>query len=253
MLLQLREESNGALIREPIGEISQDRQVDVQLDALLATDPEREQRPFVLEASELALDRATTAGELARTLRLARGERGWPVRLDPAGRGLALAGGAAPLRSLALEVRSRERPLAVLAAARLVVAPDDGRSLAKRRDREDAAIHAPIVERAVVVALIRDGVPDLEPALAGSVDQPERERRLGILGRFDGPRDGKAGHGAHGSVDLVAVEPTRRLCASRQRSGGPTRRQDRCSAPAPGRSWIGTADRSRRPEGRSRR
>ena len=84
--------------------------------------------------------------------------------------------GAAPFRPLALEVGPGERPLAVLARRRMVVAALDGGCLAQRRDGADAAVHAAGVERLVVVALVGNRGGDREAALARRVDQVQRER-----------------------------------------------------------------------------
>ena len=47
------------------GEFGEDREVGVQPNSLDASDSQREECPFVLEPSELALDRATATVELA--------------------------------------------------------------------------------------------------------------------------------------------------------------------------------------------
>jgi hypothetical protein len=69
------------------------------------------------------------------------------IGLDPPGGGLALAGRAAPLRRLALIVGPGERPCAVLAGRRLVVALGHGGRLAERDDRAAVAVLAPVVDR----------------------------------------------------------------------------------------------------------
>jgi len=67
---------------------------------------------------------------LAGALGVARDQRMQTVGLDPTGLRLALAGWAAPLGRLALEVGPGERPLAVLAQRRVMVAALDGVRLA---------------------------------------------------------------------------------------------------------------------------
>ena len=198
---------NEPKVRPAPRELGEDREVGVQSHALDAAHAQRQQRPFVLQPSELALDGSTAAVERLGPLRVARDERVQPVGLDPCRLRLAFAGRAAPLGCLALVVGPGERPLAVLADARLVIAALDGRGLAKRRDRADATLHAAVVDRAVVVALVHDRGRDREPALAHRVEQAERERRLGILGRLDRPRHRQPGERVHGRVDLVAVVP----------------------------------------------
>ena len=108
----------------------------------------------MLESPELAANHATTPIEPSRALRFARDQWVQSVGLHPPRRGLAFACQAAPFRGLALEVGPGERPLAVLARGRLLVATLDGGSRAQRRDRGDIAVHAAIVKRAVVVALV---------------------------------------------------------------------------------------------------
>ncbi len=83
---------------------------------------ERQQRPLVLEATELALDGAARTVEIRGAHRLAWDQGVQAVGLDPTGLRLALSGRAAPLGCLALVVNPGERPLAVLAARRLVIA-----------------------------------------------------------------------------------------------------------------------------------
>ena len=92
------------LCRESAAEFRQDRQIGVEADAFDAAYAEREERPFVLEPSELSLDGAAAAVQLARPFRGARDQRVQSIRLDPHGRGLALPGRAAPLGRAALVV-----------------------------------------------------------------------------------------------------------------------------------------------------
>ena len=125
----------------------------------------------MLEPAELALDAATALVELRAALRVARDQRVQAVGLDPAGLGLALARGAAPLGGLPLVVGPGERPLSVIAARRLVVAPHDGWRLAQRRDGADVPIHAAVVDRTVVVPLVHDRDARREAALACRVDE----------------------------------------------------------------------------------
>ena len=122
-LLQLRRERQCPLAGEPRGEFRQDRQVSVQLDAIQPADAEGSERPFVLEPSELPLDRATAPVELRAPLGLAWDQRVQTRRLDPCARRLTLGGRAAPRRSAALEVGSREGPDTMPTVPRFVVAP----------------------------------------------------------------------------------------------------------------------------------
>ena len=85
------------------------------------------ERPFVLEPSELRLDGCTTAVEPLPAQRLARDQRMEAVGLDPHGRGLALAGWAAPLGRVSFLVGSSEPPRAVLARRRLAFRFDHSR------------------------------------------------------------------------------------------------------------------------------
>src|SRR4051812_33735648 len=127
----------------------------------------------MFEAAELALDRRTAAVKLLVALAVARDERVQPVGLDPHRRGLALAGRAAPLRRLALVVRSGERPLAVRAVGRFGSAALDALGFLHRDDRGDAPFHAPLVDVVAVVALVHDRGLHAEPALLSLVDQRE--------------------------------------------------------------------------------
>jgi hypothetical protein len=65
----------------------------------------------------------------------------------------------------------------MLARRRLAVASLDALSFLQCCDRADAAIHAPVVDRAGV----HDRGLDREPASLGSVNEPQRERLLSIL------------------------------------------------------------------------
>jgi hypothetical protein len=86
----------------------------VQPDAGQATDSQRAETPFVLEPSELALDRATGAVDRLPTVGGARDEGVQPVGFDPYAGGLAFPGRATSLRSTPLGIGPGERPPAVL-------------------------------------------------------------------------------------------------------------------------------------------
>jgi hypothetical protein len=122
-----RREANGAAQRA--GELGEDREVGVKLDALKARARSANRLPLMLEPSELALDGGAALVELAPARRLALEQRAEAISLHPSARGLAVAGRAAPLLA-PLRVGAREPPLAMLAAGRLVVAPPDGKRLA---------------------------------------------------------------------------------------------------------------------------
>jgi hypothetical protein len=79
----LRGERDGSRPGESAGELGEDREVGVKLDALKPTDAERDKRPFVLEASELSLDGGAARVELAPAQRLSRDQRVQAVDLDP--------------------------------------------------------------------------------------------------------------------------------------------------------------------------
>ncbi len=64
------------------GQLGEDRQVHVQPHALDSAHPEGEQRPFVLEPAEPALDAAALAIEGLPTVGRARNEGVQPVGLD---------------------------------------------------------------------------------------------------------------------------------------------------------------------------
>jgi uncharacterized protein (DUF433 family) len=76
----LRREGNGSRSCEGAGELRQNGEVGVKLDALKAAHAEREQRPLVLQAAELALDGGAALVELSPPGRLARDERMKPTR-----------------------------------------------------------------------------------------------------------------------------------------------------------------------------
>src|SRR4051812_1021893 len=115
-------QQNAPRLSERARQLVEDRQVGVQLHAIQPTDAEWRERPLVLEASKLALNGRAATVELLEPLRLARDQRVQTAGLDPHGRGLALARRAAPFARAGLVVGSGERPLAVLARRRLVVA-----------------------------------------------------------------------------------------------------------------------------------
>ena len=115
---------------EPHGELREDRQVGVKPHAFDSADPQRQERSFVLQSSELALDRATLAVQRTEPLGVARDERVQPVGLDPNACRCAFAGRASPLRSVALVVVGPgERPYPVVARRRLTLT---GEHFAKR-------------------------------------------------------------------------------------------------------------------------
>ena len=218
----LRRERYGSRSTERAGELGEDRQVGVKPNPVPATDPERKQRPLMLEPPELPLDRAARAVKVARALGLARDERVQPVGLDPTGRraGTRRSGSAtwSPCACSRLR-RTSTSPCSHVGA--LVIAALDGRRLAQRRDGADAPVHAAVVERAVVIALVHDRRLDLEPTLARSVDQRQRKVRLGRARRLDGPSDGQAGRWCRRRRGPCSRR-SRRPCASRQRSGAPS-------------------------------
>ena len=130
----------------------------MQLDAVEAADAKRREGVVVLQAAELALNRGAAPVEITPPLRLAGNERMQSRRLPPETLGLAVPGGAAPFRSLVLEVRSGERPGAMLADWWEMLALFDGWGLAERDDREGRGLVAGVVDRVDVVALVeRDG------------------------------------------------------------------------------------------------
>lgn len=76
-------DSDGTLFRKATGQLGEDRQVGMEPDPIEPSDAELGERPFVLEPSELALDRTTPAVQVARPLRVARNQGVQPVSLDP--------------------------------------------------------------------------------------------------------------------------------------------------------------------------
>lgn len=75
--------------------------------------PQGRESPFVLEASEAALHSRAASVEALPAQRLPGNQRVQRVGLDPHGRGLALPGGAAPLRCFALVVCFGDRATVV--------------------------------------------------------------------------------------------------------------------------------------------
>ena len=82
----LSRERYGSRPYEGAGELREDRQVRVKPDSLDASRSQREQRPLVLEPTELALDGGAALVELASARCLARHERVQAVGLNPPGR-----------------------------------------------------------------------------------------------------------------------------------------------------------------------
>src|SRR5215211_978831 len=124
---------------------------------LQAAHANRGQSVLVLQAAELALHGGAAPVQRAPAARVAGNERVAALGLDPSGLGLALAGRAAVLGCLALEVGPGERPASVLARRSAVLAALDGRGLAKRDDRQDAVLVAGVVDRVYVVAHVERG------------------------------------------------------------------------------------------------
>jgi hypothetical protein len=108
---RLCSEREGSGLGERGGQLSQDRQVDVQAHAFQAADPKRQHGPLVLEATEAALDTSALVVQGLEPLGLTWDEGVQSVGLDPHGRGLALARRAAPLgRTTPRQPRRRVSP-----------------------------------------------------------------------------------------------------------------------------------------------
>jgi hypothetical protein len=154
--------------------------------------------------AELALDGGTAAVEVAESLRLARNQLVQAGSPEPPAGGLALAGWAAPLRRLALEVGASERPLTMLAARREMIAANDADGVFEGADPMDVARLAAIVDGAGVVPLVHR-------ASRGSV--PARGLARAIL---TAGLDRLARRGAR----RLKGRPRHRRRASRSTSGG---------------------------------
>jgi hypothetical protein len=168
---ELRREGNGSRSGERAGELNEDRQVGVKLDALKATNSERKHRPLVLETAKLSLHGGATLVELAPARRLTRDQRVKAVRLDPPACRTAGAGGAAPLPCTPLGIRAGEPPLAMLTGWWLVSVPFHGGRLAQRDDRAAVAVPAFGVDPPEVIALVECARRGLKAALARRVEQ----------------------------------------------------------------------------------
>jgi hypothetical protein len=121
-LAALRREWNCSRSGERQAEASKHYEVSVKGDSLQATDAKRRQAELMLKPPELPLHRDAATVKLTPPLRLTRDERVATCALNPLALGLRLARGAAPLGGVSLEVCARERPVAVLALGRVVVA-----------------------------------------------------------------------------------------------------------------------------------
>src|SRR5436190_8504818 len=80
---QLCREGHGSRSREMASQLREDREVGVQPDAIQSSDAQREQRPLMLEPSELALDSSARAVKVARALGVTGDQRVQAIRLDP--------------------------------------------------------------------------------------------------------------------------------------------------------------------------
>jgi hypothetical protein len=204
---RLRGDSKRPFMREPTGELRQDGEVHVKPHALDSTDAEGQHRPLVLDPAELAFDSSTAPVQLPAALGLARDEGVQAVGLDPHACRLALARRTAPLARAPLEVRACEDPHAMPTARRLVLSALGPTRFLERRNGADASVHAPVVDRPNVVALVHDGRLDLEPSRLRRVEQSERKGLLRVLGRFGCPREREVRSRADRCVDLVPVVP----------------------------------------------
>jgi hypothetical protein len=119
----------GSRSREGAGERGKNRQVSVKRDAIQSANAERQQRPLILEPSELALDCGAARVQLSPSGSLARNQGMQPIGRHPSARGAALARRTAPLGSLAPVIGPGEPPLAMLATRGPVVAALDGLGL----------------------------------------------------------------------------------------------------------------------------
>ncbi len=120
-LAALRRERNGSRSVQRTRQLGEDRQVGVEPDPLDSPNAEREQRPIILEPTELPLDCGAPSVERLSPLRLARHQGMKAVRLDPSGGGGALPGGAPPLGPRTPRVGTGEPPLPMFAGRRLLV------------------------------------------------------------------------------------------------------------------------------------
>ena len=94
----LRREWNGSRSGERHGKRGEDAEVGVERDSIEAANAERAEPVLVLQAAERPLDGSASPVQVTEALGVSRDQRVEAVGLDPAGRGLALTGRAAPLR-----------------------------------------------------------------------------------------------------------------------------------------------------------
>jgi len=107
----------------------------------------------MLQPSKLTLDSGTATVEVAPSLRLAGDQRVEAGCIAPDGLGLAVAGRAAPLGLLALEVGPGERPRSMLTGRRAMLPALHGDGFLHGDDRHRASSLAGVVDEVGVVAL----------------------------------------------------------------------------------------------------
>jgi hypothetical protein len=182
----LGRERNRSRSGECGGEAGEHHEVGVERDALQPAYAERDEAVVMLQSPKFPFHGGAALVEAPPPPRVAGDKRVASVGLyPPGGRSHALAGRAAPLRRLALEVRPRERPIPMLAPGETVRVCLHGGSHAERDDRYDSRPLARLVHRRHVVPLIercRLGIHALPPGSRGATSsrlasRAVRERR----------------------------------------------------------------------------
>jgi hypothetical protein len=156
-------------LREP----SKDHKVGVKLDAVQATDAQREKAVVVFQLSELALHGCTPPVEVAEPLSVTRD--------------------------------TREQPTADTRHGELLTA-----SATERDDRFTAARFALGIDTVVVVALVRRARFGVDAASVERIEKRGDEQRLLPPRRLDAPRKRQTRRDADSGVNLVPVIPAAR-------------------------------------------
>jgi hypothetical protein len=173
----------------------------------------RGQSELMFQAAELSFHGGAAVVEVAEPLGVAGDEWVTAVGLHPRGLGLTLAGRAAPLGRVALEVGTSERPTSVLTSGSAVLATFDGGRLAEGHDRQDTALRALGVHALHVIAAVHGACLGLEAASGEGVEKRRDGRGLVRLRRLYLPRDPQAG--VEVTVALPHERRVRRPCLVR--------------------------------------
>jgi hypothetical protein len=173
---------------------------------------QRYQAPFVLQASEGALDGRPATVEALPTQRFPWDQGMQPVGLDPLGLCGTFACRTTPLRSTALVVGSCEAPCAVLAARSRILSTLYVGSLSQGNHRRDISLRTLCIDSVVVVSLIKSACLRINPKCVQLIEQRCDCQCFMLTCCLDSPRKRQVCGGTYSHVQPIAVESAALAC-----------------------------------------